>query len=147
MQQIVHYADSSACRRAELLRYFGEIFPGDNCGGCDNCLSPRATFDGTQAALKFLSCVFRVVQKSGFGVGLNRIVEILTGADSDEIRRWQHQTLSTYGIGVEHSRAEWQAIGRELIRLGYLRQAAEKFSVLELTEEGRAALRARQKIF
>ncbi len=146
LQQIVHYADSSACRRAELLRYFGETFPGGNCGGCDNCLSPRATFDGTQAALKFLSCVFRVAQKSGFGVGLNRIVEILTGADSEEIRRWRHETLSTYGIGGEHSRGEWQAIGRELIRLGYLRQAAEKFSVLELTSEGRAALRDRRTI-
>jgi ATP-dependent DNA helicase RecQ len=146
LQQIIHYADSSACRRAELLRYFGEDFPHGNCGGCDNCLLPRATFDGTQAALKFLSCVYRVVQKSGFGVGLNRIVEILTGADSAEIRRWRHETLSTYGIGKEHGRAEWQAIGRELIRLGYLRQAAEKFSVLELTAEGRAALHDRRKI-
>ena len=146
MQQIVHYAGSPDCRRAELLRYFGETFPGDNCGGCDNCLSPRATFDGTQAALKFLSCVFRVAQKSRFGVGLNHVVEVLTGADTDKIRRWRHETLSTYGIGGEHSRAEWQAIGRELIRLGFLRQAAEKFSVLELTDEGRAALRDRRKI-
>jgi ATP-dependent DNA helicase RecQ len=146
LQQIIHYADSSACRRGELLRYFGEEFPDDSCGGCDNCLLPRATFDGTQAALKFLSCVFRVAQKSGFGVGLNRIAEILTGADSVEIRRWRHETLSTYGIGGEHTRAEWQAIGRELIRLGFLRQAAEKFSVLELTPEGRAVLRDRPKI-
>jgi ATP-dependent DNA helicase RecQ len=146
LQQIIHYADSAACRRAELLRYFGEVFPGDNCGGCDNCLWPRATFDGTQAALKFLSCVYRAVQKSGFGFGLNHIVEILTGAETDTVRRWRHETLSTYGIGGEHSRAAWQAIGRELIRLGYLRQAAEKFSVLELTGEGRAALRDRRTI-
>ncbi|MGA2544519.1 MAG: DNA helicase RecQ [Verrucomicrobiota bacterium] len=146
LQQIIHYADSSACRRGELLRYFGETFPGDNCGGCDNCLLPRATFDGTQAALKFLSCVYRVAQKSGFGVGLNHIVEVLTGADTDKIRRWRHETLSTYGIGGEHSRAEWLAIGRELIRLGYVRQAAEKFSILELTAEGRAALRDRRPI-
>jgi ATP-dependent DNA helicase RecQ len=146
LQQIVHYADSAGCRRAELLRYFGEVFPGDNCGGCDNCLSPRATFDGTQAALKFLSCVFRVEQKSGFRFGLNHVVAVLTGADSDQIRRWRHETLSTYGIGKEHSRAEWQAIGRELIRLGCLRQTAEKFSVLELTAEGRAAMRERRKI-
>ena len=90
--------------------------------------------------------MYRVAEKSGFGVGLNHIVEILTGADSAKIRRWRHETLSTYGIGGEHSRAEWQAIGRELIRLGYLRQAAEKFSVLELTAEGRAVLRERRKI-
>jgi ATP-dependent DNA helicase RecQ len=146
LQQIVHYADTSACRRAELLRYFGETFPGDNCGGCDNCLEPRATFDGTQAALKFLSCVYRIAQKSGFGVGLNHVVEVLTGADTDKIRRWRHESLSTYGIGQEHSRTEWLAIGRELIRLGCLRQAAEQFSVLELTDEGRAAMRERRKM-
>jgi ATP-dependent DNA helicase RecQ len=146
LQQIVQYADSSSCRRAQLLRYFGENVADGDCGGCDNCLLPRATFDGTQAALKFLSCVYRVAQKSGFGVGLNHIVEVLTGADTDKIRRWRHETLSTYGIGGEHTRAEWLAIGRELIRLGCLRQAAEKFSVLELTDEGRAVLRERRKI-
>jgi ATP-dependent DNA helicase RecQ len=146
LQQIIHYADSSDCRRATLLKYFGEIAAVDNCGGCDNCLAPRATFDGTQAALKFLSCVFRVAQKSSFAVGLNHIVEVLTGAESEKIRRWGHESLSTYGIGGEHSRAEWLAIGRELVRMGYLRQRADKFSVLELTDEGRALLRDRRKI-
>ena len=146
LQQIIHYADSSACRRAELLRYFQEEYPGDNCGNCDNCLHPRATFDGTQAALKFLSCVYRVQQKSSHSFGLNHIVAVLTGAQTDQIRRWQHQTVSTYGIGGEHHPAEWQAIGRELIRLGHLRQTAEKFSVLELTGQGRALLRDRQKL-
>jgi len=146
LQQIIHYADSSECRRATLLKYFGETFALDNCGGCDNCLAPRDTFDGTQAALKFLSCVFRVAQKSGFGVGLNHIVEVLTGAESEKIRRWGHETLSTYGIGGEHGRAEWLAIGRELVRLGFVRQRADKFSVLELTDEGRVLLRERRKI-
>jgi ATP-dependent DNA helicase RecQ len=146
LRQIVHYAESGGCRRAELLRYFGETFPGDNCGGCDNCLSPRATFDGTLAAQKLLSCVFRIRQRSQFGTGLNHVVEVLTGAETDKIRSWGHQQLSTYGIGREHSRAEWQAIGRELIRLGLLRQAPGKFSTLELSEEGLAALRERRKI-
>jgi ATP-dependent DNA helicase RecQ len=146
LRQIVHYAESGGCRRAELLRYFGETFPSDNCGGCDNCLSPRATFDGTLAAQKLLSCVFRVRQRSGFGTGLNHVVEVLTGADTDRIRNWGHAQLSTYGIGREHSRTEWQAIGRELARLGYLRQTPGKFSTLELTDEGLAALRERKKI-
>jgi ATP-dependent DNA helicase RecQ len=147
LQQIVHYADSAACRRAELLRYFGETFEAANCGGCDNCLKPRDTFDGTVAAQKFLSCVYRIWQKSGFGLGLNHVVEVLTGADSDKIRRWRHEELSTYGIGKEHSRVHWQAIGRELTRLGYLRQrAADKFNVLEITEAGLAALRERKQI-
>jgi ATP-dependent DNA helicase RecQ len=79
-------------------------------------------------------------------LGLNHVVEVLTGSDSDKIRRWQHEQLSTYGIGREHSRPHWQAIGRELVRLGYLRQSSDKFSVLELTDEGRDALRQRKKI-
>jgi ATP-dependent DNA helicase RecQ len=117
-----------------------------NCGACDNCLSPRATFDGTLAAQKFLSCVYRIREKNGFGVGLNHVVEVLTGADTEKIRKWNHEQLSTYGIGKEHSRPEWAAMGRELVRLGFLRQTAEKFSVLELTNEGRAALKERRKI-
>lgn len=117
-----------------------------NCGGCDNCLSPRATFDGTLASQKFLSCVYRIREKSGFGVGMNHVIEVLTGADTDKIRRWHHEQLSTYGIGKEHTRQEWGAIGRELVRLGFLRQSTEKFSTLELTDEGRTALSQRKQI-
>jgi ATP-dependent DNA helicase RecQ len=146
LRQIVQYAEASGCRRAELLRYFGESLKDGNCGGCDNCLAPRATFDGTVAAQKLLSCVFRIREKTHFDVGLNHVVEVLTGADTDRIRRWRHDELSTYGIGREHRRAEWQAIGRELTRIGYLRQAAGKFSTLELTAEGLAALRQRKSI-
>jgi len=146
LQQMVHYAECAVCRRAELLNYFGEEFPGEDCGGCDNCLSPRATFDGTLAAQKFLSCVYRIREKSGFGVGLNHVIEVLTGADTEKIRRWDHAQLSTYGIGKEHTRQEWGAIGRELVRLGFLRQTTEKFSVLELTEEGREVLSKRKPV-
>ena len=140
LQRIVQYAESSACRRGELLRYFGEEFPHQDCGACDNCLSPRGTFDGTVAAQKLMSCVHRIRDKSGFSVGLGHVVEVLTGADTERIRRWGHGQLSTYGVGKEHSRQEWTAIGHELVRLGYLRQTAEKFSVLELTPEGRTVL-------
>jgi ATP-dependent DNA helicase RecQ len=169
LQQMVHYAECAGCRRVELLRYFGEEFGSGtgispvssspqikthrqdacattNCGACDNCLSPRATFDGTLAAQKFLSCVYRIREKNGFGVGLNHVVEVLTGADTEKIRKWDHAQLSTFGIGKEHSRPEWAAIGRELVRLGFLRQTTEKFSVLEITNEGRAALKERRKI-
>ncbi len=146
LQQMVHYAECANCRRSELLAYFGEEFSADGCGACDNCLSPRATFDGTLAAQKLLSCVYRIREKNGFGVGLNHIVEVLTGADTEKIRKWGDERLSTYGIGKEHGRPEWAAIGRELIRLGFLRQTTEKFSVLEITNEGRAALKERRKV-
>nr|MDQ3624928.1 ATP-dependent DNA helicase [Verrucomicrobiota bacterium] len=146
LQQMVHYAECPACRRAELLRYFGETFPEAMCGACDNCLEPRDTFDGTIAAQKFLSCVYRLRAASGFGVGLNHVIEVLTGADTEKIRKWRHEEVSTYGIGKEHSRSAWQSIGREVIRLGYCRQSTEKFSVLELTPKGLEALKARQPI-
>ena len=146
LQQMVHYAECANCRRTELLAYFGEEFSADDCGACDNCLSPRATFDGTLAAQKFLSCVFRIREKNGFGVGLNHVVEVLTSADTEKIRKWDHAQLSTFGIGKEHSRPEWAAIGRELVRLGFLRQTTEKFSVLELTNAGAAILKSRTKV-
>jgi ATP-dependent DNA helicase RecQ len=167
LEQMIHYAEVASCRREFLLGYFGEPYGAQssssarsdgnlehaelelrapNCGGCDNCLSPRATWDGTVAAQKFLSCVYRVREKSGFSVGMNHIVEVLTGADTDKVRKFDHQSLSTYNIGGEHTRAEWGAIGRELIRLGFLFQNIEKFSVIELTDAGRAALKSRQKI-
>jgi ATP-dependent DNA helicase RecQ len=146
LQQMVHYAECAACRRAELLRYFGEERAAENCEGCDNCLSPRATFDGTLSAQKFLSCVYRIREKNGFGVGLNHVVEVLTGADTEKIRKWGHTQLSTYGIGKEHGRPEWSMIGRELVRLGFLRQTADKFSVLELTQAGGDALKQRTRI-
>src|SRR5580765_3712800 len=165
LEQMIHYAEVASCRREFLLGYFGEKFGASvsqpartvatpqsadleigapNCGGCDNCLAPRATWDGTLAAQKFLSCVYRIREKSGFGVGLNHVVEVLTGADTEKIRKFSHQTLSTYNIGGEHTRAEWGAIGRELVRLGFLFQNTEKFSIVELTDAGRGALKTRQ---
>jgi ATP-dependent DNA helicase RecQ len=129
-----------------LLGYFGETLAAANCGGCDNCLAPRETYDGTVDAQKFLSCVYRVRQKSGFDFGINQIVEVLTGAETENVLKWDHHTVSTYGLGKHRSRAEWKEIGRELVRLGYLRQVAEKFNVLQLTEAGQDALKQRQSL-
>ncbi|MFN3407659.1 MAG: DNA helicase RecQ [Limisphaerales bacterium] len=145
LRQMVHYAETAGCRRVELLEYFGEPWK-DGCGGCDNCLSPRETFDGTVSAQKFLSCVYRIRQHSGFSVGLNHVVEVLTGADTEKVRQWGHKQLTTYGIGHEHGRKEWQAIGRELMRLGFLAQTNDKFSTVDLTREGLAVLKERRPV-
>ncbi|MEO5717253.1 MAG: DNA helicase RecQ [Chthoniobacterales bacterium] len=146
LRQMVHYAEARECRRTTLLRYFGEERPNESCNGCDNCLEPRETFDGTVAAQKFLSCVLRVQQKSGFAFGLNHIVEILTGADTEAIRQRGHNELSTYGIGAELKRDAWQAIGRELLRLGLVEVAPGKFATLQVTAAGRDALRSRTPV-
>jgi ATP-dependent DNA helicase RecQ len=153
LEQMIHYAEIATCRREFLLGYFGEKFTtpdagaaAPNCAGCDNCLAPRATWDGTVAAQKFLSCVYRIREKSGFGVGVQHVVEVLCGAETEKIRKFGHQELSTYNIGQEHSRTEWGAVGRELVRLGLLHQDAQKFNIVELTAAGMAALKARQKV-
>jgi ATP-dependent DNA helicase RecQ len=146
LQQMVHYAETRECRRATLLRYFGEEYTESSCEGCDNCLTPRETFDGTIPAQKFLSCVHRIHQKSGFGFGLNHVVDILRGADTEAIRQRAHNGLSTYGIGRELKREAWQTIGRELLRLGLIECMPGKFATLALTRTGRDALRNRTPI-
>ena len=145
LQQMVHYAETRDCRRMTLLRYFGE-YTKPSCEGCDNCLTPRETFDGTIPAQKFLSCVHRIHAKSGFGFGLNHIADVLRGADTEAIRQRNHNELSTYGIGRELKREAWQAIGRELLRLGLIESAPGKFATLSLTPAGRDALRNRTPI-
>jgi ATP-dependent DNA helicase RecQ len=147
LDQIVHFAESGECRRAALLRYFGEVYPDVNCNSCDNCLNPRRSYDGTLAAQKYLSCVFRVREKSGFAMGMAHIADILAGKNSEKIRRFGHEQLSTYGIGKELPASTWSSIGRELIRLGYLRQVPEIMNAVELTAEGRAILKERKQIF
>src|SRR5437762_5012423 len=146
LQQMVHYAETRECRRATLLEYFGETFSQVPCDGCDNCLQPRETFDGTMHAQKFLSCVYRIHARHGFGFGLNHVVDILRGADTEMIRQRRHNELSTYGIGRDLKRDAWQAIGRELLRLGLVESAPGRFATLTLTPAGREVLRNRTPI-
>ena len=146
LQQMVHYAETRECRRATLLEYFGETFSQRPCDGCDNCLQPRETFDGTLHAQKFLSCVYRIHARHGFGFGLNHVVDILRGADTEMIRQRRHNELSTYGIGGDLKRDAWQVIGRELLRLGFIECAPGRFTTLTLTPAGREVLRNRTPI-
>ena len=146
LRQMMHYAEGSGCRRRELLGYFGENFPGENCGACDNCVEPRETYDGTIAAQKFLSCVYRIAQQSRFGCGANHVIEVLTGARTDKIERWSHDRLSTYGIGRELTRPQWAAVFRELLRLGHVAQTEGQYPTVELTESGREVLRSRRPV-
>jgi len=145
LRQMVSYAESAECRRVQLLRYFDETFPAPRCDGCDNCLSPRETFDATTAAQKFLSCIYRIHQHSGFGVGFAHVADVLTGSGRERIARWGHDTLSTYAAGKEHSRTEWQALGRQLLAQGLV-ASVPPHNALEVTPEGMAFLRERRSI-
>ena len=146
MRTMADFAESTDCRRVALLDYFGEQWPGDNCGGCDICLQPRETWDATTHAQKLLSCIIRIRQKSGFATGLNHIVEVLAGANTEKIRKWYHDQLTTYGIGKDTPREEWLALGRQLIRLGYIDASADNFQTLTLSKQGMAALMNRTPI-
>lgn len=146
MRQMADFAEGTDCRRRALLAYFGEELPPDGCGSCDICLSPREQVDVTTDAHKFLSCLYRIRERSGFDTGLNHIVEVLTGADTDRIRRFGHHMLSTWGVGRNRSREEWMHLGRQLVALGFAARSDGKFPTLSLTEQGVAILRSRSPV-
>jgi ATP-dependent DNA helicase RecQ len=141
LNAMVGFAESQSCRRRVLLGYLGEALDED-CGNCDVCLDPPETFDGTEAARKVLSCVYRVRQS----FGMKHVVDVLRGADNERVRRFGHENLTTYGIGAEHSHAEWMSIARQLIHRGYLRQDIAAFSVLKLTAEALCVLRGEEGV-
>ena len=146
LDQMAAYGDDPGCRRAYLLRYFGEDWPEANCGNCDNCLEPRETRDATVEAQKLLSCIHRVRQKSGFSVGWKHLAEVLAGAKTERIEKWGHDTLSTYGIGRDKPRAEWVELGRQLERLGLAEVEPGDFPTVAITEKGLLALKNRAPI-
>ncbi|MBV8645219.1 MAG: RecQ family ATP-dependent DNA helicase, partial [Candidatus Eremiobacteraeota bacterium] len=146
LERIKRYAYSNDCRRRELLAYFGETYPHEHCGGCDNCLQPRASFDATVDAQKLLSCVYRVREAHGYGVGITHVIDVLLGAKTEKIERWFHERLSTYGIGKDRDRRTWRHLADELLRLGLIAQDPERHNVVSLTEAGKRALVQRTPI-
>ncbi len=141
LNSMVGFAESLTCRRRVLLGYLGETMEAD-CGNCDICLDPPEQYDATEAARKVLSCVYRV----GQSFGIKHVVDVLRGADNERIRKFDHERLTTYGIGMEHSAAEWLSIVRQLIHRGYLIQDIATFSVLKLTPQALRLLRAEESL-
>ena len=129
--------DETICRRKPLLNYFGESYAADNCSNCDNCTSaPTPLTDITIFAQKFLSCVKRADEKFGAG----HIVDILLGSKNEKVLRWEHDKLSTYGIGTELTKKQWMHIARQLLQMGYLHQDGE-FHTLSFTAKALESLR------
>ncbi|MFZ6775967.1 DNA helicase RecQ [Undibacterium sp. Ji83W] len=128
------------CRRAHILEYFGQ--KAEPCGNCDTCISPPVSFDGSVAAQKILSTVYRVDQRFAAG----HVIDILRGIDTERVQQWRHEKLSTYGIGSDKSEAEWRALLRQMIALGLVAVDYENYSSLKLTEASRAVLRGEIKV-
>jgi ATP-dependent DNA helicase RecQ len=146
LDHMLGFAESADCRRASLLRHFGEEWTGGNCANCDNCLEPREMWDATLEAQKLLSCVYRIERKSGFSVGWNHVADVLVGANTEKIRRWEHDELTTYGIGRDRDRKEWADLGRQLVRLGLAQLTEGKFATVTLTQAGMETLTNRQPV-
>ncbi len=141
LNSMVSFAESLTCRRRVLLGYLGETLEED-CGNCDVCLDPPEKFDATTAARKVISGVYRVGQR----FGIKHVVDVLKGADTEQIRRFNHDRLTTYGIGEEHTHAEWTSIARQLIHRGYLVQDIANYSVLKLTPQALPILRGEAQL-
>ncbi len=131
----------TSCRRHALLHYFGDDSP-ERCGNCDTCLTPPKTWDGTEAAQKALSCVYR----SGQRFGVNHLIDILRGEDTDKVRQYGHDQLSTFGIGSELDGNQWRSVFRQLAARGFLSIDLSGFGALKLTDNCRPLLRGETQL-
>jgi ATP-dependent DNA helicase RecQ len=139
LRQVLQYADSTECRRAVQLRYFGETYCGP-CGACDNCCEPRALEDWSTEARQFLSCIARLAQRrQRFGAAF--IIDILRGAQTERVRAGGHDSLSVYGIGKQRRVDEWRTLVRALLHQGLIDEAQDGYSVLSLNEQSWRVLR------
>ena len=131
----------TSCRRHALLHYFGEDSP-THCGNCDACISPAETWDGSLAAQKALSCAYRTGQR----FGVNHLVDVLLGKDTDKVRQFNHQQVSTFGVGNELDATQWRSVYRQLVARGYMTVDLSGFGSLLLTEKCRPVLRGDEKL-
>ncbi len=142
LDALLALAEAHGCRRMRLLAYFGESsLP---CAAwqhaCDNCQSPPATWDATEAARKALSCIYRFRQHGGQRFGAGHLIDVLRGKLTDKVSQFDHEQLSTFGIGADLSEPQWRSVLRQLIALGHLRTEGD-YNTLELTASAREVLR------
>lgn len=136
LDALLGWCEVTECRRRSLLAYFSESL-GEDCGNCDVCLTPPDVFDGTEAAQKILSAVYRTGQRFGTA----HIIDVVTGKQTDKVQTHRHDELSVFGIGSDFDAQQWRPVLRQLIVLGYLSVDTGGFGALQLTEPSRALLR------
>jgi ATP-dependent DNA helicase RecQ len=144
LDALLALAEATDCRRVRLLGYFGEA--SQPCGNCDNCLAPPQVWDGTEAARKLLSTVYRVQQMSGIGFGAGHVMDILRGKSTEKVTQYGHDRVSTFGLGAAFSEQQLRGVMRQLIAIGALEVDAQAFNTLRLTEGSRAVLRGEQPV-
>ncbi len=173
LDALLTLAESIDCRRVQLLRYFGEdcaqfsdepplgklATSGGSlvreatrvgakffCGNCDNCLNPPDLWDGTDAARKLLSTIYRVQQHSGISFGAGHIMDILRGKKTEKVAQFGHEAVSTFGIGATFSETQLRSVLRQLIANGALNINAAAFNTLQLNDASREVLKGNIKV-
>jgi ATP-dependent DNA helicase RecQ len=131
----------TSCRRQTLLNYFGDTLD-HACGNCDTCLEPPNTWDGTEAARMALSVAYRTGQR----FGVNHLIDVLRGAETDKIFQFDHHILPTYGVGKELDNNQWRSVFRQLVARSYLSVDLERFGALRLEAQCRPLLRGDESI-
>ncbi len=150
LDALLALAEATDCRRQRLLAYFGE--ESQPCGNCDNCLNPPAVWDGTDAARKLLSTIYRVHEVSRLTFGVGHLMDIVRGKATDKVRQFGHDQLSTFNLGAQYSEQQLRGVLRQLLALGAVgvhrvaTEAGHSFDTLTLTAGSRAVLRGEQQV-
>ena len=140
LDALLGLCEASSCRRVRLLAYFDEV--SAPCGNCDVCLEPPQVWDGTVAAQKALSCVYRTGQRFGAA----HLIDVLLGKETERVQQWGHRELSTFGVGTELEEKVWRAVVRQLIAQGLLEVDHSSYGSLKLAESSRAVLTGGQAV-
>lgn len=141
LDALLGFCETTLCRRHVLLHYFAESHPA-NCQACDNCLEPVETWDGKIAAQMAMSCVYRTGQR----FGVKYLIDVLLGKETPQVMRFQHNKVSTFGIGQAFSQQQWQSIYRQLVAANLLTIDMSGYGTLRLTEKSVPILRGEQTI-
>lgn len=143
LEAMLALCETVRCRRVQLLDYFGETATA--CGNCDTCLQPPESWDGTIAAQKLLSTVYRLDRERHQRFGTGHCVDILLGRATDKVQQHRHDSLTVFGIGTELSEAEWRGVVRQLLAEGLLAVEGD-YGTLALTDTSAEVLGRRRTV-
>jgi ATP-dependent DNA helicase RecQ len=137
MYEVVAFAETSSCRRKSLLHYFGEDYPAENCGNCDNCVTPKERFDAQEHLTLLLETMVEIKGK----LKSNHIVQVLTGIVSNSVKQYKHNLLDIFGKGDYEDERFWNAIIRQALVHNLLLKEIENYGTLYISEKGHEYLK------
>ncbi len=133
LSEVVAYAESSQCRRKLLLHYFGEEYPQDNCGSCDNCLNPKPTFDGRKEMCRVIELILSMPEN----FKMEHLANILTGKQNAAITSYHHDQLPLFGSGKDHTEKFWCTVIHQGLILHLLDKGIETYGLISVTDKGK----------